>query len=259
MHRIWAAISLLGKIAALALFSFSPFLAACCFFGPDLWLLYQLLVPSAQGMGPVYCSFATARQEVWLTIDDGPDELDTPRLLDLLDRHQARASFFLIGRKARRHPELVREIARRGHEVAHHTQTHPRFTFWCASPRRVREELDQGLAALAAGGVRPRRFRPPVGIKNFFLQAALAERQMVSVAWSRRAFDCAGGRAATVAARALRGLRAGAVILMHEGESVPAPVRIEAITLVLQGLSEQGFACVVPEPAALRRRSPPPK
>jgi peptidoglycan/xylan/chitin deacetylase (PgdA/CDA1 family) len=254
MHRRWVAASLLGKIVALAIFSFCPTLAVLCFVAPDLWLLYQLLLPSAQGLGPTYVRFATPRREVWLTIDDGPDERDTPRLLDLLDRHGARATFFLIGEKALRQPEAVREIERRGHEVAHHTHTHPRFSFWCAGPQRVRAELEQGLAALARGGARPHRFRPPVGIKNFFLQAALAEHHLDCVAWSVRAFDCADGRrAAAVAARVLRRIHPGAIILMHEGPSVPEAVRVEAIARVLEGLTAQGYTCVVPGAEALRR------
>ena len=251
MQRTWAVLSAAGKIAAFAWHSHSPLLAAACFFGPDLWMLYQLLVPGAQGTGRVVTRFASDRPEIWLTIDDGPDARDTPRLLDLLDQHRARATFFLIGEKALRHPELVREIGRRGHEVAHHTQTHPSFSFWLAGPRRVRAELDKGLAALAEGGARAVRFRPPVGIKSLFLRAALAERGMTCVAWSHRAYDCAGGRVEKVAGRALREIRPGAILLMHEGPSVPDPIRVEAIALVLSGLAARGYGCVVPPAESL--------
>ena len=83
----------------------APWAAVALFIGPDLYLLYHILVPSGQGLGRVYTHFSTDRNEVWLTIDDGPDEADTPRILDLLDRHGARATFFVIGRKAALHPD----------------------------------------------------------------------------------------------------------------------------------------------------------
>ena len=252
MHRTWLGLSAVGKIAAGLLFSAEPVLAAFCFFSPDLWLLYQLLVPSAQGVGPVYTSFSTEGSEVWLTIDDGPDESDTPRILDLLDRHRARATFFLIGMKAGRHPDLVREIERRGHEVGHHTHTHPQFSFWLASASRVRRELDLGLLAFARGGARPRRFRAPVGIKNLFLQAALAERGLANIAWNVRSFDCARRDPTAIAAYVLARVKPGGIVLMHEGPAVPEAARVEAIARLLEGLAARGYACVLPRANQLR-------
>src|SRR5580704_4313056 len=119
MRLIFAA-SLIGKVIAAAIWSRAPFGAAVSFFSADLYLLYCLLAPSSQRLLPVRTRFATERREVLLTIDDGPDPEDTPRILALLDRFGARAAFFLIGEKAARHPELVAEILRRGHEVGHH-------------------------------------------------------------------------------------------------------------------------------------------
>ncbi len=122
------------KGVAVIVWRTAPAVSAVCFFGPDLFLLYALLAPSAQVLVRVFTRFETRAPAVCLTIDDGPDEADTPQLLDLLDRHQARAVFFLIGERAGRQPELVAEILRRGHAVGHHTQTHPVATFWCALP-----------------------------------------------------------------------------------------------------------------------------
>jgi len=238
--------SLIGKIMAVGCAPFSPWLAAGLFFWPDLVILHNVFMPSAQGLGRVYTRFRTARREVWLTIDDGPDERDTPRILDLLDRHRARATFFFIGARAARHPALVAEVLRRGHEVAHHTQRHRMYSFWCALPFQLRRELDQGLASLGEGGAQPRRFRAPVGIKNFFLHAALAARGLVCVGWSIRSRDGADRDPASVVARVLKSARPGAIILMHEGVDVHPAVRVAAIAGVLQGLEARGFDCVVP-------------
>jgi peptidoglycan/xylan/chitin deacetylase (PgdA/CDA1 family) len=243
---------LIAKAAAVALWSRAPLAAAVLFFGPDLYLLHGLLAPSSQALLRVWTRFEPAGPEVWLTIDDGPDAEDTPRLLDLLDRHGARAAFFHIGARAERHPALVAEVLRRGHEVGHHTQTHPAGTFWFASPRRLRAELDLGLAALARGGAKPRWFRAPVGIKNFFLGAALARRRLACVGWTLRTRDGIERDPARIAARALRRVRPGDILLMHEGPGVDRRVRIEAISLVLKGLDRRGLRCVIPRPEQLR-------
>jgi peptidoglycan/xylan/chitin deacetylase (PgdA/CDA1 family) len=252
MTRGLLVFNLVAKAAAVALWSRAPLAAAALFFGPDLHLLYGLLTPSSQLLLRVWTRFEAAGPEVWLTIDDGPDEQDTPRLLDLLDRHGARAAFFVIGERAARHPELVAEMLRRGHEVGHHTQTHPSATFWCASPARVRAELDLGLASLARGGASPRWFRAPVGIKNLFLRRALAQRGLSYVGWSLRTGDGVGHDPARIAARALRRVRPGDILLMHEGPDVDVRMRVEAISLVLKGLDSRGLRCVIPTSEQLR-------
>ncbi|MDP3070600.1 MAG: polysaccharide deacetylase family protein [Opitutaceae bacterium] len=229
-----------------------PALAAACFIAPDPFLLWGLFVPSAQGLVRVFTHFATNRREVWLTIDDGPDPEDTPRILDLLDRHGARATFFVIGERAARHPELIREIVRRGHEVAHHTHTHPHATFWCAGPARLAAELDRALAALGEAGVKPRWFRPPVGIKHLLLGRALAQRDLRCVGWTVRSGDSRAGSAAAVVRQVAPRLRSGAIVLLHEGPRLTASVRVQGIALVLEMCAQRGFACVIPRADQLR-------
>jgi peptidoglycan/xylan/chitin deacetylase (PgdA/CDA1 family) len=226
--------------------------ATALFFGADLWILYNLIVPSAQGLCRNFTHFETTEPEVWLTIDDGPDVRDTPLLLDLLDRHQAKATFFVIGGRAAQHPELLAEIVVRGHQVGHHTQTHPVFTFWCAAKSRLHSELDDALGILRAANIRPRWFRAPVGIKNFLLPGALAERKLQCVGWSVRSGDCLGRQPEKVVNKVMRHVRPGAIILMHEGPSVPAAVRVKAIAGVLEGLTANNYRCVLPKPDQLR-------
>lgn len=248
----YLAFDLAAKVAAVVLWRPAPWVAAACFFGPDLWLLQALLAPSSQLLLRVFTRFDPEGAEVGLTIDDGPDPEDTPRLLDLLDRHRARAVFFLVGTRAERHPELVAEILRRGHEVAHHTHTHPLGFFWCAPASRVRAELDQATAALRRAGAEPRWFRPPVGIKNVFLRRELAARGLACVGWSLRSRDCQGRDPSRIAARVLRRVRPGDLILLHEGGSVRPAVRVAAIAQVLAGLDARGIRCVVPRGERLR-------
>jgi peptidoglycan-N-acetylglucosamine deacetylase len=239
-------VNLAGKVAAFGVGWAQPALALGLWFGPDFLLAYHVFMPRAQGLVRTHHRFVTARPEVWLTIDDGPDPEDTPRILGLLAAHGARATFFLIGEDALRHPGLVRAIAAAGHEVAHHTHTHPLAMFWCATPARVRRELDAGLEALRQAGITPTRFRPPAGVKNPWLAPALRARGLTCVGWSARGLEVWGGEAEAVASRVMRGVRPGSILLLHEGPRVPAAIRVEAIRHVLERLCDQGYRCVVP-------------
>jgi peptidoglycan/xylan/chitin deacetylase (PgdA/CDA1 family) len=244
-------VNLAGKMAAILVGWTAPAAALALWFVPDLLLAYHVFAPRAQGLVRVHWRFSTARREVWLTIDDGPDPEDTPRILELLAAHSARATFFVIGGNAALHPELIRAMAAAGHEVAHHTHTHPLAAFWCASPARVDRELDAGLDALRLAGVRPTRFRPPAGIKNLWLAPALTARRLTCVGWSARGLERWPGDVETVATRVLRRLTPGAILLLHEGPGVPAAIRVQAIRRVLERLQGLGYQCVVPGPDQL--------
>jgi len=241
-------LNLAGKVAAVLLFGSAPATALALWFGPDMLLAYHMFAPQAQGLVRMHLRFNTPRLEVWLTIDDGPDPEDNPRILELLAARGARATFFVIGEKAERHPVLIREIAAAGHEVAHHTHTHPLATFWCASPARVGRELDRALAVLLGCGVVPTRYRPPAGIKNPWLAPALRARGLTGVGWSARGLERMHTDPEAVATRVLDGLAPGAILLLHEGPGIPATIRVHAIRRVLERLHEQGYRCVIPLP-----------
>ena len=116
----------------------------------------------------------------------------------------------------------------------------------------MRRELDDALAVLKSVGIRPARFRAPVGIKNVFLASALAARKLQCVGWTVRSGDCLGSRAEGVVENVMRRVRPGAILLLHEGSSVPRQMRVKAISLVLESLTAQGFRCVVPRLDQLR-------
>lgn len=239
--------ALAGKVLAICAVAVAAPTAAALWFIPDALIAYHLFVPRAQGLVRSCRYFKADRREVWLTIDDGPDPDDTPRILELLELHGAKATFFVIGTNAGAHPALVRAICDAGHEIGYHTHTHPVGSFWCASPQRLARELDQGLAVLNKLGVTVRRFRSPVGIKNLWLASALSKRRLASVGWSARGLELTGGDADTVAARVLRRLRPGSILLLHEGPPLPAPLRVNAIRRTLERLQEAGYQCVIPD------------
>jgi len=258
MSRAILLASGIAKAAAVLLWTVASWrlAAVAVFFLPDLLIIRGIFVPSAREVCHVFTRFETARPEVWLTIDDGPDGDDTPRILDLLDRHRAKATFFLVGERAALFPHLVSEILRRGHDVGHHTHTHPVAAFWCASPARVRTELDDGLEALRRAGASPRWFRAPVGIKSPFLAGMLKGRGLCCVGWSVRSLDTIGSDPERVALRVTRAVRPGSIVLMHEGPSLDRRVRVRALELLLGQLTARVISCVLPGKGQLRPAAP---
>jgi peptidoglycan/xylan/chitin deacetylase (PgdA/CDA1 family) len=242
-----------AKIVALILgFTHHLGSALVVFFSPDPWLFFQIAKPGSQGFGPAVTHFETTLREVWLTIDDGPDPLTTPLVLDLLDTYQAKATFFLIGEKVNRHPSLAREIVRRGHTVGNHTFNHPSISFWRASPRRTSAEIDDCTEALRQAGIAESPwFRPPVGIKNIFLHRCLAARGSKLIMWSARGYD--GIRFSIAPLRqVIRRLRPGGIILVHEAVKTPKGTKAPIIEPLLAHLQEKGYRCVLPSLTRLR-------
>lgn len=185
-------------------------------------ITYAALDPRSQIFGPTIVAGRDA-SEFALTYDDGPNDPWTGKLLDLLARHDLRATFFLIGRFVRQRPELVREIQAAGHLIGNHTVTHP----WLAvkSLRRVREELAGCNAALEDVVGQPVRFfRPPHGARRPDVLRAAGELGLTGVLWNAMGFDWRpGARAAGIAAHLERGIRRnrrggrGSNLLLHDG------------------------------------------
>ena len=158
-------------------------------------------------------------RRVALTFDDGPSD-ETPAVLDALERAGAKATFFVLGEAARRRPDLVREIARRGHEVALHGHTHAKLH--AAGPARVARELDRCAAAIRDAGVGPSPlFRAPHGFRGPFLGPALRARGLTLVGWTRGVFDTARPGADVIVERACRRMRPGEILLLHDGCATP--------------------------------------
>lgn len=215
-----------------------------------LWLV-PTLWPACDWCGEVVCSLPPGKtKEVWLTIDDGPDEQDTPLLLDLLDAHGAKATFFFIGEKAARHPVLVREAVRRGHAVGNHTMTHPQFWFWAYGPTAAQREIGECQRVLTEiCGTAPRWFRAPAGLKNLFVQAIVEQQRMRLACWSARGLDGVDPDKARVISRLKRDVRPGAILLMHEGRTDAQGQRLapQVLDELLVWLESEGCRCVLPD------------
>jgi len=213
-----------------------------------LVLLCAALSPRGRLLGPNLTRLpasAAGRREICLTFDDGPEPDVTPRVLDLLDSFQAKASFFCIGEKAAAHPELVREIAHRGHSVENHSYHHRRvFAFFgIARLKREVEAAQQTLASIA--GRPPAFFRAPAGFRSPLLDPVLSAAALRYVSWTRRGFDTVSRDPRRILRRLTRGLAAGDVLLLHDS----APVVLAVLPALLGELAARGLKAVSLESA----------
>ena len=208
--------------------------------GVTLW-------PGSTWFGKAVKFFPLTARELILTIDDGPCA-DTPAMLDLLDRHQAKAVFFLIGSKAAASPAMVQSIVSRGHFVENHTLTHPPASFWAAGQSRLRREIagcSEMLTALTNRA--PVWFRAPAGFRNPFTAPVLRELGLTYLAWTVRGFDTSETNVARVISRLRQGFRPGSVLLIHQGH----PHSEAVLEALLEALTSDRWRVVLPPaPAA---------
>lgn len=182
------------------------------------------------------------RREIALTIDDGPEPEVTPQVLDLLDRYQVKATFFCIGRRAMLYPDLCREIVRRGHEVANHSQRHW-HNFSLSGPDSIYREVQAAQHTLTEiTGVAPRFFRAPAGLRNLFLAPVLSRLNLQLAHWSIRAYDTQVKNPERVKAKLLGGLKPGAIILLHDGNAARTLANEPMVLAVLPALIDAARA-----------------
>jgi peptidoglycan/xylan/chitin deacetylase (PgdA/CDA1 family) len=191
---------------------------------------------------------AAARHEFAITFDDGPDGEVTPAVLDILDAHGARATFFCIAEKALRHPALCREILNRGHSVQNHTCRHS-HGFALLGPRGFAEEIGRAQQLLAEiTGECPGFFRAPAGIRNPLLAPVLQGLDLKLVSWTRRGYDTVQRRPARVLERLTGVLAAGDILLLHDGHSARTaggrPVVLEVLPALLRRSEPLGLRAV---------------
>ena len=180
------------------------------------------LCPRSSLLGPNWTRLpdtTTTRNTVAITIDDGPDPDITPRVLALLDEHDAKATFFCVGERVLRYPDLAREIVRRGHAVENHSQRHVHH-FSMLGPRGLAEEIGKGQESIAGVvGVMPRFFRAPAGLRNPLLEPVLTRFGLQLASWTRRGFDTVSHNAEAVLSKLTRHLGGGDILLLHDGHA----------------------------------------
>jgi peptidoglycan-N-acetylglucosamine deacetylase len=233
-------------LAVLHMFGFSQLffvvLSATTLF--NVYLLFhprnQWLVANRSRVAGPHC--------IALTFDDGPDPVYTPKLLDLLREKGVKATFFVVGKRADQHPEVVRRAWAEGHLVANHTWSHyPLFCF--LMPRRLRAEIEGGSESVRRiCGFRPRLFRSPVGLRHPLLAPYLQYAELEYISWTIRTRDTLTANSATLARRILNRVTSGDIILLHDRLPGGTDAMLRALPGVIDELRERGFQFVLAGP-----------
>jgi peptidoglycan/xylan/chitin deacetylase (PgdA/CDA1 family) len=177
---------------------------------------YQSMTPTGQWYGRTFTGLARGTKQLALTYDDGPNDPHTFRLLEVLDRHNVRATFFLIGRYVRQRPDIVRELVAAGHVVGNHTFTHPLLIFKSAAEVH-RELTDCRKAIQDAIGDHSNLFRPPFGGRRPAVLCIARELGLVPIMWNVTGYDWNAPPSAVIEKKVSSQIRGGNVILLHDG------------------------------------------
>jgi len=217
-----------------------------CLFAPFLPFLGYYL--------PVISRGKSGDQSVALTFDDGPDPLSTPDLLRVLSKHRVQATFFVIGEKASRHPELIQEILRQGHSIGNHTYTHDNLMLLKGS-HHLLSEIEKTQNVLRELGVISYVFRPPAGVTSPGLHQVLRHLNLVAVNFSCRAFDGGNRRVRNLSKKILKRVHPDDIILLHDTRPKNDPLFscwLKEVDQILTGIEAKGLK-VLPLSAVIGR------
>lgn len=204
---------------------------------------FGVVLPQWRMFGPFICHGDRSQRRVALTFDDGPDPRSTPALLDLLRAENIPATFFCIGRHVTAHPDIVARIAQEGHLLGNHTYHHSNATNFFGETRLKEEMAHTQSALFDAAGVTPAYFRPPMGLSNPRVFHAAAAVGLKVIGWTARGIDTQIRDSNRIVQRILRGVRPGAIILLHDG-NIPPERLLATVKPLLGKLREQGYAFV---------------
>ena len=218
---------------------------------------YGAFEPQSSEFGRTFWSGDPGQKLVALTFDDGPNEPYTGRVLDVLRREHVHATFFLIGQNVRRLPHTVARIVEEGHAVGNHTDSHP-MAFALRPEAELKSEIDAAERTIhAAGGIYPRLFRPPNGVRSPWLMSVLRQDSLVAVTWDDAPSDWEALPAAELVKRTLAQAHPGSIILLHDGLNLTAGANqsetVQALPQIIEGLRARGYRFgTVPELIGVR-------
>ena len=202
-------------IVAFAAFFIYPLLSVAVALFYVVLCVSACFFPGTNFLGQVISRGNTGGNDVALTFDDGPSEFTTVKILDLLDRHSVKATFFVSGVNAAQFPDLICEIIRRGHSIGNHSYSHDPFVMMKSYPTLF-SEVDEARRVLQKMGIDALAFRPPVGIINPKLPSILKRLGLFCVTFSCRARDAGNRRVKNMAARILEKVKGDDIILLHD-------------------------------------------
>src|SRR5262245_23343368 len=206
-----------------------------------------VLFPQLEMYGPIISSGPSGRMHVALTFDEGPDPVTTRHILETLGSTRHRATFFVLGAKARRHPDVVREIHAGGHTLGVHGDVHDRLHSF-RMPSTVRDDILRAVRAVeVATGVRPRLFRPPLGHTSMTTVRGVRLAGVTLVSWSARGYDGMRGQTpGAVVDRVARTLTDGALVMLHDAAERDdfEPPAVRALPRLLAVLDSRGLTSI---------------
>ncbi len=221
-----------------------PWVAVGAVLGYVAFATTGVLVPQFEMFGDVVWRAPPGKKAIALTFDDGPHPETTKRVLEILARGGHRATFFVVGRKARLYPDVVKDIHEAGHALGLHGWDHDRLYSWKA-PTAIRLDIERTQQAIAdACGVRPTLLRPPIGHVSSRTATAAKKLGVTLVAWSVRARDGLGEPSGErVLRRIERGLTDGAIVALHDASEKGdfEPASVAALPRLLEALDRRGL------------------
>jgi len=177
---------------------------------------YQSMAPTGQWFGRAFTGLGHGSKKLALTYDDGPNDPHTLRLLEVLAKHNVRATFFLIGRYVQQRPDIVRELAEAGHVIGNHTFNHPLLIF--KRPSELRAQLEDCDRALTdAAGEHSNLFRPPFGGRRPAVMRIARKMGLKPIMWDVTGYDWNAPSTEHIEHRVTSRVRGGNVILLHDG------------------------------------------
>ena len=211
--------------------------------------------------GRAFIGLPPGTRKLALTYDDGPNDPDTLRLLEVLAKHDVKATFFVLGRFVEQRPQIVYALADAGHAIGNHSWDHPRFIF--ASNAELTSQIERTQdAILDASGVVPTLCRPPYGGRRPGTFHALRKLGLEPVMWNVTCYDWKATSADKVFAHAQRQIRGGDVILMHDGDQARMGAdrshTVEATDRLITHYKAAGYEFVtIPQMMASTRQASP--
>ncbi len=199
--------------------------------------------PNSRVFGPVIGRGPRDRG-LYLSFDDGPNPRATGRILRVLEQERVPATFFMVGRYVERYPELARAVAAAGCGIGNHTYSHAKLAL--SGPGFIAQEIGRAHSAIVElTGVRPSAFRAPHGYRNPFVHRAVARYGYRIFGWTVGVWDSDRPGAEVIRARVRRYTRAGAILLLHDGDGYePAGDRTqtaEALPGIIDDCRELGY------------------
>ncbi len=202
-----------------------------------VFALLYLFLPQVRMPGEIKTG---KKGKIYLTFDDGPSGEWTPKILELLKEKEVKATFFLVGKKVKRHPEVVKRIAEEGHMIGNHTYTHSKLPF--LSYKKVLDEIERGEDEIfRITSKKPFLLRTPHGFRSFFLPFIIRKKGLRIVTWTKGVWDTDAPGEEEIIKRVFKKVKDGEILLLHDGNEKSAPQVFSALPAIIDEYRKRGF------------------